>query len=341
MSKISEISVPTLYNKFPKAKRPYPISERDNLMRALRHEKPLWMPNFEGGTQDIPPAEVTIKREEGEKFKNAWGVEYQYSEAQGSATPITTVLSDVTSWKEDLVWPKLEDIKFSTEGFVRDDNLALSGHLISVGFEHLHMLEGFEQALIDLITNPDDCRELFEATVDYTIELFHKQNKEYHFDYIMYHDDWGTARAPFFSVDLMKETLLAPAKRLAKAIQDEGVQFVFHNCGLVNDFIPYIVEDIGADALQIQWINDLGHIIKTYGDRVTVENRRPETFLMFDPETTLDQVRDAARRAVDQYGAHTNPGAGAIVTINAPTEDVFNAFDGTMFEYSLEKYKGL
>jgi hypothetical protein len=339
MSKISEIAVPTLYNKFPKETRAYPISERENLMRALRHEKPKWMPNFEGGTQDLIPGDGNPMT--AGSFTNEWGIYFEYSEVQGSATPVTTVLDEVKNWKS-LTFPTVDHaaVQQQAASLVRDENLALCAHMPCACFEQLHMLEGFEQALVDLITEPDACRALFEATVDYTIEYFRAYNKAFGLDYVIYHDDWGTARAPFFSVDLMKQTILEPSKRLIQTMKAE-VPVVFHNCGLVNDFVPYLVEEIGADGLQIQHINDLAHIIKTYGSQTTVEYRRPETYKMFDQDTTLDEVRSFARAAVDRYGAHVNPGAGAIVTINAPTAEVFNAFDEEMVMYSMEKYKDL
>jgi len=311
-------------------------------MLALSHEKPKWMPNFEGSTQDLTPGGTGGNHGRDESFTNEWGVEFQYSEVQGSATNVSTVLDEITNWKS-LEFPTVdrEQIAKDAAGFVRDESLALCSHMINSCFELLHMLEGFEQALVDLIMEPKTCRDFFEEVMDLVIDRFKEENKHYHYDYIMYHDDWGTARGPFFSVDLMKETMLEPTKRLAKAVQAEGVRFVFHNCGLVNDFVPYMVDEIGADALQIQHINDLKHIISTYGAKTTVEFRRPETFKMFDPETTLDEVRGFARAAVDMYGAHVNPGAGAVVTINAPSADVFNAFDEEMVMYSMEKYRNL
>ena len=72
-----------------------------------------------------------------------------------------------------------------------------------------------------------------------------------------------------------------------------------------------------------------------------MEYRRPDPYLLFNPETTVGQVRDLARWVVDSYGAHTNPGAGAVCTINAPTAEIYNAFDEEMYLYSLDKYRGL
>jgi hypothetical protein len=74
---------------------------------------------------------------------------------------------------------------------------------------------------------------------------------------------------------------------------------------------------------------------------VTVEYQRPDPYLMFDPDTTLDQVRALAREVVDTYGAHVNPGSGCICTISAPTAEVYNAFDDELYGYSLDRYRGL
>ena len=343
MKNTNDYEIPLMNNYFPKVKRDYPIPERENLLLAFEHKRPVWMPNFEGDSQiacngTAMPGGFT---EDKEVRTNFLGIPFCYSEAQKSATPCGAVLSEVINWEKELVLPDIESLglKENAAGYVRDENLVVGGHLDSACFEQLHMLEGFEQALIDLITEPAACRNLFEALVDFELNIFKKQHSLYNFDYILYHDDWGTQRGPFFSIDLFKEAILPPTIRLAKGIKAQGVKLVFHNCGLIDNFIPFLVEDIGADGLQIQTINNIEHIISTYGDRVTVEYRRPDPYLLFNPNTTLDQVRDLARTVVDTYGAHTNPGSGAVCTINAPNEEVYYAFDEEMVKYSLEKYK--
>jgi len=340
-----DTQIPLMNNVFPKAKRDYPISERENLMLALDCRKPLWMPNFEGGSRIAcdGPGYITGFSYDGEIRKNIWGIEFRYSAAQLSATPQTPVLSDVTKWETELVFPKIAEIGLEkqAEGFVRDENLALCTHVDSACFEQFHMLEGFEQALVDLITEPAACRSLFEALVDFQLEVFKTQNELFGFDYILYHDDWGTARGPFFSVDLFRETILPPTIRLVKTIQDQGVKVFFHNCGLIDDFVPFLVDDIHAAGLQIQDVNDIGHIIRTYGDRITTEYRRPGQHVLFAPDATAGRVRELARQVVDAFGAHVNPGAGAVCTISAPSEEIYNVFDEEMFLYSLEKYRGL
>jgi hypothetical protein len=345
MSDVRDIKVPTIYPRFQKVERSYPISERENLMRALNQEKPLWMPSFFGSSQMVGRGgvgfEPAFDLKDGDVIVNPWGLKLQYSAAQGSPTPVSKVLSEVVKWKEEVIFPDIDKMYAEpTPDFVRDENLAAYGHLESACFEELHMLEGFEQALIDLISEPEACREFFEALVDLEIEVFRRENAFYHFDYIMYHDDWGTARGPFFSEDLLRNVILPPTKRLADEIRKSGTKLVFHNCGLIDAFIPILVEEIGADGLEIQTINDIKGILRKYGDRVTLEYQAPDPYLLFDPETTEDQVRALARRIVDEYGAQSNPGGGVLMNLKAPTEEFYNAFEEEMTAYSMEQYKG-
>jgi hypothetical protein len=343
MANLTEIRVPTIPKIFPKKPHVFPISERENLLRALNHEKPLWMPNIFDNSQEAPNVGLGEFPKNGEDFKDMFGVEFKFSEAQGSATPVNTVLSCVTEWEKEVTWPDMNQMDFAAaaKSFVRDESLALQTRLFSACFEHLHFLEGFEQALVDLVTEPETCRAFFETTVDFYIELFDRKYAYFPYDWVFYNDDWGTARAPFFSVDTLRETILPPTIRYIKHIKSKGIKVIFHNCGMIETFVPILVDEVGADALDIQPINDIAGILKTYGDRVTPMLQSPDSFFFYDPDTTLPQVREKARHYVDVYGAHANPGAGVMLMYNAPTEEMYNAFMDEIYAYSMEKYKGL
>ena len=62
---------------------------------------------------------------------------------------------------------------------------------------------------------------------------------------------------------------------------------------------------------------------------------------MYDPDTTPDLVRAYARKLIDTYGAHVNPGPGIIIDSYALKEDVYHAFNDEIFYYSLKKYGGI
>jgi hypothetical protein len=342
MSTVSEIRIPTVPAPFPKVKRDYPISERENLMRALRHEKPLWMPNFENSIQMGPPGSNQDQPSPRNADYTDWfGVLRKYSEEQNSCTPVGAVFDSADEWREKVSFPKLHEIDWrdGSADFVRDEALALHTRMNGGIFQRLHALMGFENALMDLITNPAECREFLEALADFEIEVFLRMNAVHGYDFMLYHDDWGTARAPFFSVDLFRETILPPTKRIFRAVREAGVIPMSHNCGLIDAFVPFLVDEIGAAGLEIQPINDVKGIVRKYGDRCTVEYTRPDPYFFFDPDTTTEQIKAKAREVVDTYGARANPGAGVMIAFIARNEEVYNAFDEEIYRYSLEEYR--
>jgi hypothetical protein len=327
---------------FPQIKRDYPISQRENLLRALRQEKPLWMPNFLTSGQLSPPgANGDAPGLRSEDYTDWFGVFRKWSESQASCTPVGLLFDSVCDWKNKVVFPDLDKLSWDKDAgaFVRDADLALHTRFTGGVFQRLHAMEGFENALVDMISEPGTCREFFEAMADFVIDVFRRMNDVYHYDFVLYHDDWGTARGPFFSVELFKETLLAPTKRIYDAIREAGVITMSHNCGLVNDFVPCLVDVIGAQGLEIQPINDIRGIMRTYGDRCTTEYTLPDPYFFHDPDTTSAQLKAKAREIVDTYGAHVNPGGGCMLTVVTANEEMYRVFDEEIYRYSLEKYR--
>jgi len=120
-------------------------------------------------------------------------------------------------------------------------------------------------------------------------------------------------------------------------MQTEGVKMVHHNCGKIEVFLPYEVDVIGSDGVQIQSdINDIPSVLKQYGDRLAVFFT-PNMDVVYDPKTTVEQGRAYAREVVDTLGAASNPGSGIIYAATALREDVYYAIDDEMYAYSLEK----
>ncbi|MDR1821885.1 MAG: hypothetical protein LBQ91_05560, partial [Oscillospiraceae bacterium] len=172
-----EIKIPLMPTVWETAQRDYPISPRENLMLVLNRKKPRWMPNLADSSQIYLSSLERDNPPWGVQFLTDWfGVEYRYSEAQGSSTPQGNVMNDVTEWKEKLHFEDLSkyDWKTEAENFPRDESRALYMMMANGPFERLHGLEGFEQALIDLVTEPETVREYMDAIVDFRLELFNR-----------------------------------------------------------------------------------------------------------------------------------------------------------------------
>jgi uroporphyrinogen decarboxylase len=343
MDKEKKLSIPDMGRAWPLRKRTYPITPGENLMLALSRKKPLWMPSFYASSQDYHSA---IARDSPiERMQDAvdwFGVTYKYSVAQGSNTPQGNVLSSITQWEEKIHWEDLSRYDWKADGnrLVRDDTLALFMRMSNGPFERLHMLEGFEQALVDLITEPEAVHAFLMRLVDFKIELFHRIRDHVALDYIVAGDDWGTARAPFFSTQTFQKTILEPTVRFVRAVQETGTKFVAHCCGVIDPFIPYLVEEIGVDGLEIQEINDIPAILKKYGDRVTVEHR-PDPRRVCMANASQDEIRRRMRAYVDEYGAHAVPGSGVVVNITSFSEHHFYTMEEELYTYSKARYAEL
>lgn len=343
MSSGKNFRIPLMQRPMPHPKHDYPITPRENLLRVFRHEKPMWMPGIFQSTQwpnclvfeDMPP-DMT-------KDGVDWfGTKYKYEAAQDGPTPVPGLFEEIDEWKEKMIYPDLSKIdwKGAAATFKRDESLALGFRLGNGNFERLHMSEGFEQALCDILIEQEACKEFFDRNGEYKVELFHYLNDAYHMDFACHNDDWATAKAQFFSNEVFENTLLDSAVALADAVHEAGCGYMLHCCGMMEAFLPYIVNDIKADLLEIQTINDMRMILDKYGAK-TSPIFSPDPYTMYDPDTTVEEARAYAREIVDKYGAHTCEGSGAVVKVTGASPEVFYAFEDEIYHYSMEKYKNL
>ena len=342
---MNDFKIPVLASKMPKAQHDYPISERENLMRAFRHEKPRYVPCLYQATQFYIPkafaAEMARRRETGRDW---FGSHFLYEESQeGMTVRPPFLLEDITQWRDTIRWPEIEKMDWGAaqQDFVRDPSLALACRCLWHGtFESLHFFEGFEQGLMDLYSEPEECRDFFERMTDFKIEMLRLQAEKQAFDYVCHNDDWSTAKAQMFSCALFEQTLLEPHIRLAEASRRLGAIYMVHTCGKMEASLRYSVNDIKADVIEIQDINDTKYILDTYGDRLTVEYS-PDQNIMYNPKTTAEQARAYARSLVDQYGAHKNKGSGFVVHLHGNQKESYYAFEDELYQYSLKMYADL
>lgn len=333
------INIPAMSPSWPPVERISPISPRENLMLALEHKKPLWMPNLYADSQMVISRlnrDGVPKDREGYDWFGTW---YAYSPSVGLNQPSGGVFDEVTEWREKVKWPDLQSIdwKSELESFHRDERKALYMRFSNGIFERLHAFEDFEQAMVDLITEPEECRALFERIADYKIELFNCLRDVYPLDYIVAADDYGTARGPFFSTELFEATILEPTRRFVKAVQARGTKFIAHCCGKVDVFIPYLVEELGVDGLEIQDINDIPGIMAKYGDRVLVEYKADPN-IVHDDEASGETMLEHIRSIVDNFGACAFPGSGVAMNLQSSFRDKYYLMEEELYRYSLAKY---
>lgn len=336
-------TIPVMPPYMEPRKRDFPITPRENLMRAFRHEKPMWMPAIYQATQwEFPSCYNDLPQDFTKDGEDWFGTKYKFEAAQAGHTPIPGLFDEIEEWHEKVKWPDQNALDWAADlpNFKRDESLALATRLGNGNFERLHMSEGFEQALCDILLEQEECKAFFDRLGEYKIETFHHINDVYHLDFACHNDDWSNAKSQFFSNEVFENTLLDSAVAIADAIHAAGCGYMLHCCGKMEAFLPYIVNDIHADVLEIQTINDIRMILDRYGAK-TSPIFHPDVYIMYNPATTAEQAREYARSIVDKYGAHTCEGAGALIHLVGNQPESYYAFADEIYNYSLEKYKNL
>jgi hypothetical protein len=112
----------------------------------------------------------------------------------------------------------------------------------------------------------------------------------------MFHDDWGSQRAPFFSPNTVREMILPYLKRLADFCHSKGMYFHQHSCGKNELLVPCMIE-AGVDMWLPQNINDVDMLREKYGDKLMLG-----VSPVVDPNASDEEIDAQAKAFVDKYG---------------------------------------
>ncbi len=288
----------------------YPISRKENFKLLLTGEKPLWIPhaqeiltlspgcmpdNWARGTVDrpVPPDESEYGG------KDMFGVQWTYDPVSKGATvhPGSPTVKDLEHWEDYITFPDVDSWDWAASAAetaeMRSDGRLVKVTMYSCLFERLVSFVDMEEALVAMIDEDlqPAVHRLFDRLCDLYERLFAKFEEHFHADMVWFHDDWGTQRAPFFSLDTVNEMLLPYLKRCVDSAHRHGIIFEFHSCGFLEPLVPAVIE-AGCDILHAQEVNDLRKLTEQYGDRLLVHNA---------PDLPIDGTHEEKTAAVQRY----------------------------------------
>ncbi len=297
-----------------------PISPADNLRLLLSGKQPLWMPSSaayvtlapkvvpdnvaRGFVIDADPLDLALAG-----GTDWFGVEWVYiPTAHGSMVrPGAPKVPDITKWESYISFPDLDAMDWAAsaeknKALQSPDKLTLVWVMNGL-FERLISFVDFENAALAIIDEDeqDSVHRLFDALCIFYDKLFEKIKTYYNADIILFHDDWGSQRAPFFSLNTAREMLVPYLSRVVKSAHSRGMFFDFHSCGKNELLVPAMIE-AGIDAWTPQEMNDVKKLIETYGDKL-VFGVRPSLPL---EEVSDEEVRSIAAQFVEEYGKDRN-----------------------------------
>jgi len=293
-----------------------PVTPMENLRVFISNEIPHWMPNGEYITFSpsiIPDniargAVVEVDPSDEKGGRDMFGVEWEYSDLAGGSMvkPGNPLFDDANDWRKALKFPDISgwDWKKCAEENrelleTRDDPIWITQY--TGLFERLISFMDFENAAVALIdeSQKDAVKDLFSALCDLYEDIIDHYVEYFNMTGFLFHDDWGSQRAPFFSLDVFREMIAPYIRRLTSYCHKKSVIFELHSCGHTELLMDGIVE-CGIDMWRPQPMNDIDSLLKNYGDRIKLGIRLP----VFSDDTPDSEKVRAAKEIVSRYGIY-------------------------------------
>ena len=196
-------------------------------------------------------------------------------------------------------------------------------------FERSWTIRGFENAMTDVIAEPDFHEELLDRLTD-LYSAFVAETVKLPIDAIMFGDDWGDQRGVIIGPHRWRKLLKPRWARLYEQVHAAGKLVISHCCGNVTDIMPDIIE-IGLDVLEScqPEAMDVYELKARYGPEITFWGGLGSQRII--PFAAPGEIRREVRRLCSEMGR----GGGYILApakglqIETPTENavaVFEAF---------------
>lgn len=155
---------------------------------------------------------------------------------------------DDFDWPDPAKYIDVEECKRRVD--MAPSDKVVMGMLWSAHFQDTCASFGMENALVNMITNP----EMYEAVDAKVMEFYLKANEIFYeatkgkLHAILIGDDMGSQRGLMLSPDMIRRFVLPGTKKLVEQAHKYGLKVIFHSCGSIIDIIPDLIE-IGVDAI--------------------------------------------------------------------------------------------
>ena len=309
---------PVKLDAIPRKKYNTPVTSKENYLAVLRRELPLWIPcendntgMFPGVNPDnhargqimearrVPPDKIT-------DFHDMFGIKWVYVDDVGGSmvVPGKPLLEDANDWEKVVKFPDIEKWDWETSRkanarYVSEMNNLLTITISTGFFERLISFMDFQYAAVAMIDEDqnDAVHALFSALCELYDKIIGKYKECYNPDVICFHDDWGSQRAPFFSLNTVMEMIVPYINRISESIHSRDMFFEFHSCGKIEMLAPAIIET-QADVWTGQPISDKEYFYEKYGDKIILG---PEPDVQPNNDMSDEEAIAAAKRFVAKY----------------------------------------
>ncbi|MBI5722490.1 MAG: uroporphyrinogen-III decarboxylase-like protein [Planctomycetes bacterium] len=240
---------------------------------------------------------------------NIWGVRHRAVDyGTGKYDEVAcNPLADVTSVEQvhAFKWPDPHDCDWDDFG-QRVKNLSGRKAVQCGGYEPFLLycaMRGMEQAMVDLIAEPQIAEAIFEHLFDFHYRLngrmWELAGGKADMTYVA--EDLGSQHSLLMSLDLIRKFILPRQKKMADLARSHKIRIFYHTDGAARDVIPDLISVTGIEVLNpIQWrcpgmereglVRDFGKKIGFHG---AVDNQR--TLPFGTPQDVRNEVLENIR----------------------------------------------
>ncbi len=218
--------------------------------------------------------------------------------------------TEIEDWDKNVKFPNIDSLGMEQMAAVEMQNFDPDKPTVLMSvcgiFERMAAFMGFENTLLALAEEPEECKRFAEAFADYKIATIERGIDLLQADMVILFDDIATARGLFMSPETWREVFKPAYKRIADAVRARGVIYAQHTCGKCEDIIDDYV-DIGVRWWNsAQAMNDLVGIMKKYPDRLVVEggwdSQGPASYIGASAEDLIEETE----RCLREYACFNN-----------------------------------
>ena len=218
-------------------------------------------------------------------------------------------LADVTDVEEihAYKWPDPDDVDYESYRKLLDE--VPPYRIVRTGWFEPFLLysamRGMEQAMMDLILEPEIAKAGLQHIFDYVYTLnqraFEIGKDRIDITYIA--EDLGSQSSLLFGLKQIREFILPNQKRMADLARSYGIHIFYHSDGAIKQVIPDLISVTGIEILNpIQWrcpTMERDQLVKDFGDQVifhgAVDNQQTLSF------GTTDDVRNEVLENIEIF----------------------------------------
>ena len=187
-------------------------------------------------------------------------------------------------------------------------------------FERLQYLRGFENLMVDLLSDPPQLSRLIDMVVDYSVTLGRKWT-QIGADVVLFGDDLGTQTAAMMSPPTFREWLKPAYTKMFQSCRQGGAHVHFHCDGNILELADDLI-DTGLSLINaMSTTNTIDGLAETMKGRVCLDLGMDRQRIF--PKGSPAEVREHLKEAVMKLGS---PAGGLMIRaeINAdiPLENV-------------------